>query len=174
MQCFSRRNRQEPKVDVMGNVDLKENLRVRLIELGKRLGFDLNASERLANSMVDEIVYLSRIDFFGRLERAVENWDFDRAHEIRPMVMCPRGHGFAPRLGRGFSAQEIRGSGLNIDELRRMRIPVDDRRSTEYDANEAVLREIAAVLKSQRIIRGEGSATTFAAVSRASGDKLVH
>jgi ribosomal protein L13E len=62
-------------------------------------------------------------------------------HHIKPQILKPDGK---QRVGRGFSREELKKAGLNLQEARRIQLPVDFRRHTAHDANVKAVKAYAA------------------------------
>jgi len=65
---------------------------------------------------------------------------------IRPVVQ-KKGDGW--RGGKGFSHEELEKAGLNPMEVKRMKIPVDKRRTTAYEQNILVVKAFVKKKKAE-------------------------
>jgi len=68
-------------------------------------------------------------------------------HHIKPQVQKPNGK---QRRGRAFSRRELTKAGLNLQEARRIELPVDFRRQTAHDGNVEAVKAYAAHMKTHR------------------------
>jgi len=68
-------------------------------------------------------------------------------HHIKPQVLKPNGK---QRKGRAFSRRELTKAGLNLQEARRIELPVDFRRQTAHDGNVEAVKAFAAHMKTHR------------------------
>lgn len=64
---------------------------------------------------------------------------------LEPSVKRPEGKA---RLGRGFSLNELKEVGITVDQARKLKIPVDERRSSKWQDNIARLKELLPPAKS--------------------------
>jgi ribosomal protein L13E len=62
-------------------------------------------------------------------------------HHIKPQVLRPDGK---QRVGRGFSREELTKAGVNLQEARRIQLPIDFRRHTAHDMNVKAVKTYAA------------------------------
>ena len=62
-------------------------------------------------------------------------------HHIKPQILKPNGK---QRKGRGFSREELKKAGLNLQEARRIELPIDFRRRTAHDENVEAVKTYAA------------------------------
>ncbi len=67
-------------------------------------------------------------------------------HHIKPQILKPDGK---QRGGRGFSVEELKKAGLNPDEAKRLKIPVDRRRKTAHDQNVETIKVYAEKKKAE-------------------------
>jgi ribosomal protein L13E len=58
-------------------------------------------------------------------------------HHIKPSITAQSGK---PRMGKGFSPDELKEAGLNAGDARFLKIPVDRKRRTSHEANIAALK----------------------------------
>ena len=68
-------------------------------------------------------------------------------HHIKPQIIKPNGK---QRKGRGFSREELKKTGLNLQEARRIELPIDFRRQTAHDENVEAVKAYAAHMKTHR------------------------
>jgi ribosomal protein L13E len=68
-------------------------------------------------------------------------------HHIKPQILKPNGK---QRSGRGFSPRELEKAGLNLQEARRIELPVDFRRQTAHDENVEAVKAYAAHMKTHQ------------------------
>jgi ribosomal protein L13E len=68
-------------------------------------------------------------------------------HHIKPQILKPNGK---QRSGRGFSPSELEKAGLNLQEARRIALPVDFRRQTAHDENVEAVKAYAAHMKTHQ------------------------
>jgi ribosomal protein L13E len=81
-------------------------------------------------------------------------------HHIKPQIFKPNGK---KRMGRGFSPDELKKAGLNLQEARRIELPIDFRRRTAHDENVEAVKAYAAHMKTHRKPVSKPAATTTAA-----------
>jgi ribosomal protein L13E len=68
-------------------------------------------------------------------------------HHIKPQILKPDRK---QRVGRGFSPEELKKAGLNLQEARRIELPIDFRRRTAHDENVKALKSYAAHEKANK------------------------
>jgi len=68
-------------------------------------------------------------------------------HHIKPQILKPDEK---QRLGRGFSREELKKAGLNLQEARLIELPIDMRRRTAHDENVEAVKAYAAMEKAKR------------------------
>ena len=68
-------------------------------------------------------------------------------HHIKPQILKPDEK---QRLGRGFSREELKKAGLNLQEARLIELPIDMRRRTAHDENVEAVKAYAAIEKAKR------------------------
>lgn len=68
-------------------------------------------------------------------------------HHIKPQILKPDGK---QRVGRGFSREELTKAGLNLQEARRIQLPIDFRRHTVHDSNVKAVKTYAAHERAKR------------------------
>ena len=68
-------------------------------------------------------------------------------HHIKPQILKPNGK---QRKGRGFSPEELKKAGLNLQEARRIELPIDFRRRTAHDENVEAVKTYAAHVKAKQ------------------------
>ena len=68
-------------------------------------------------------------------------------HHIKPQILKPNGK---QRKGRGFSPEELKKAGLNLQEARRIELPIDFRRRTAHDENVEAVKTYAAHEKAKQ------------------------
>lgn len=68
-------------------------------------------------------------------------------HHIKPQILKPNGK---QRKGRGFSPEELKKAGLNLQEARRIELPIDFRRRTAHDENVKAVKTYAAHEKAKQ------------------------
>ena len=68
-------------------------------------------------------------------------------HHIKPQILK---HDGKRRKGRGFSREELKKAGLNLQEARRIEVPIDFRRPTVHDENVEIVKAYAAHMKTHR------------------------
>ena len=64
---------------------------------------------------------------------------------LRPKVLK---HGGKQRLGRGFSREELKGAGSNLNEALRFGISIDDKRKTVHEEN---VEAVKALLQEKKL-----------------------
>jgi large subunit ribosomal protein L13e len=62
-------------------------------------------------------------------------------HYIKPQILKQDGK---QRVGRGFSREELKNAGLNLQEARRIQLPIDFRRHTAHDENVKAIKTYAS------------------------------
>ena len=62
-------------------------------------------------------------------------------HHIKPKILKPDER---QRVGRGFSREELKKAGVNLQEARRIQLPIDFRRRTAHDENVEAVKTYAA------------------------------
>jgi large subunit ribosomal protein L13e len=67
-------------------------------------------------------------------------------HHVKPEILTPTGK---QRSGRGFSREELEKAGLNKEEAKKLKIPVDIRRRTAHDQNVKALKAYAEKKKAE-------------------------
>ncbi len=67
-------------------------------------------------------------------------------HHIKPLIQKSGGK---QRVGKGFSIEELKKSGLNKADAKKLEIRVDPRRKTAHDANISELKAFAEKQKAQ-------------------------
>ena len=68
-------------------------------------------------------------------------------HHIKPKILKPNEK---QRVGKGFSREELKKAGLNLQEARRIELPIDFRRRTEHEENVEAVKTYAAQEKAKR------------------------
>jgi ribosomal protein L13E len=68
-------------------------------------------------------------------------------HHIKPRILKPDEK---QRMGKGFSREEVKKAGLNLQEARRIELPIDFRRRTAHDGNVEAVKAYAAQEKTKR------------------------
>jgi ribosomal protein L13E len=68
-------------------------------------------------------------------------------HHIKPQIFKQDER---KRVGRGFSPGELKKAGLNLQEARRIELPIDFRRHTTHDENVEAIKVFAAQEKAKR------------------------
>lgn len=69
-------------------------------------------------------------------------------HHIKPKILKPDER---QRMGRGFSREELKKAGVNLQEARLIELPIDMRRRTAHDENVEAVKVYAAVEKTKRV-----------------------
>jgi large subunit ribosomal protein L13e len=67
-------------------------------------------------------------------------------HHIKPQILKQDER---QRVGRGFSREELKKAGLNLQEARRIELPIDFRRRTAHDENVEAVKTYAAQEKAK-------------------------
>ncbi len=67
-------------------------------------------------------------------------------HHIKPQILKPDER---KRVGRGFSREELKKAGVNLQEARRIQLPIDFRRRTAHDENVEAVKTYAAQEKAK-------------------------
>ena len=67
-------------------------------------------------------------------------------HHIKPEILTPSGK---QRSGKGFSLEELKKAGLNKEEAKKLKIPVDIRRRTAHDQNVEALKAYSEKKKAE-------------------------
>jgi large subunit ribosomal protein L13e len=67
-------------------------------------------------------------------------------HHIKPQILKPDER---KRVGRGFSREELKKAGINLQEARRIELPIDFRRRTTHDENVEAAKTYAAQEKAK-------------------------
>ncbi len=62
-------------------------------------------------------------------------------HHIKPQILKPDDR---KRVGRGFSREELKKAGVNLQEARRIELPIDFRRRTAHEENVEKIKAHAA------------------------------
>jgi large subunit ribosomal protein L13e len=68
-------------------------------------------------------------------------------HHIKPQILKQDER---KRVGRGFSPGELKKAGLNLQEARRIELPIDFRRRTAHDENFEAVKTYAAHEKAKQ------------------------
>ncbi len=68
-------------------------------------------------------------------------------HHIKPKILKPDER---QRLGRGFSREELKKAGVNLQEARAIKLPIDMRRRTAHDENVEAVKTYAAQEKTTK------------------------
>jgi ribosomal protein L13E len=68
-------------------------------------------------------------------------------HHIKPQILKPDKR---QRRGRGFSREELKKAGVNLQEARLIELPIDMRRRTAHDENVEAVKAYAAAEKAKR------------------------
>jgi ribosomal protein L13E len=68
-------------------------------------------------------------------------------HHIKPQILKTDER---KREGRGFSREELKKAGVNLQEARAIELPVDMRRRTAHDENVKAVKVYAAVERAKR------------------------
>jgi large subunit ribosomal protein L13e len=68
-------------------------------------------------------------------------------HHIKPQILK---QDEKKRVGRGFSPDELKKAGINLQEARLIELPVDFRRRTAHDENVEAIKAFAAKEKAKR------------------------
>lgn len=68
-------------------------------------------------------------------------------HHIKPQILK---QDEKPRMGRGFSPDELKKAGINLQEARRIELPIDFRRRTAHDHNVEAIKAYAAHMKTHQ------------------------
>ena len=66
---------------------------------------------------------------------------------VKPQILKPDER---QRLGRGFSREELKKAGVNLQEARLIELPIDMRRRTAHDGNVEAVKAYAATEKAKR------------------------
>jgi len=66
---------------------------------------------------------------------------------IKPQIIKPNKK---KRMGKGFSHEELKKAGLNLQEARRIELPIDFRRRTSHDENVEAIKNYAAHEKAKQ------------------------
>jgi large subunit ribosomal protein L13e len=69
-------------------------------------------------------------------------------HHIKPQILKPDKR---KRMGRGFSREELKKAGINLQEARLIKLPIDMRRRTAHDENVEAIKAYAAAEKAKRV-----------------------
>jgi ribosomal protein L13E len=69
-------------------------------------------------------------------------------HHIKPKILKPDER---QRQGRGFSREELKKAGVNLQEARTIELPIDMRRRTAHDDNVEAVKVFAAAEKAKRV-----------------------
>ena len=67
-------------------------------------------------------------------------------HHIKPEILTPSGK---QRSGKGFSLEELKKTGLNKAEAKKLEIPVDIRRRTAHNQNVKALKAYSEKKKAE-------------------------
>jgi ribosomal protein L13E len=67
-------------------------------------------------------------------------------HHIKPQIFKPDEK---KHVGRGFSREELKKAGVNLQEARRIELPIDFRRRTAHDENVEAVKTYAAQEKAK-------------------------
>jgi large subunit ribosomal protein L13e len=67
-------------------------------------------------------------------------------HHIKPQILKPDER---QRVGKGFSREELKKAGINLQEARRIELPIDFRRRTAHDENVETVKTYAAQEKAK-------------------------
>ncbi len=67
-------------------------------------------------------------------------------HHIKPRISKADGR---QRVGKGFSREELKKAGINLQEARRIELPIDFRRRTAHDENVEKVKTYAAQEKAK-------------------------
>ena len=68
-------------------------------------------------------------------------------HHIKPQIIKTNGKN---REGRGFSREELKKAGINLQEAKAIELPIDMRRKTAHDINVEAIKEFAEQEKTKR------------------------
>lgn len=87
-------------------------------------------------------------------------------HHIKPQILKPNGK---QHMGRGFSPDELKKAGLNLQEARRIELPIDFRRRTAHDHNVEIIKTFAAQEKAKQ--KAKPKPATATAKTKAKAEK---
>jgi large subunit ribosomal protein L13e len=68
-------------------------------------------------------------------------------HHIKPQILKPNEK---KRMGKGFSREELKKAGINLQEARIIELPIDYRRRTAHDENVEAIKTYASDEKAKR------------------------
>jgi ribosomal protein L13E len=69
-------------------------------------------------------------------------------HHIKPKILKPDER---QRIGRGFSREELKKAGINLQEARLIELPIDMRRRTAHDENVEAVKLYATAERAKRV-----------------------
>lgn len=68
-------------------------------------------------------------------------------HHIKPQILKANGK---KRVGKGFSPEELKKAGLNLQEAKAIELPIDFRRRTAHEENIEAIKTYAAQEKTKQ------------------------
>lgn len=87
-------------------------------------------------------------------------------HHIKPLIL--KGNG-KKRLGKGFSPEELEKAGLNLQEARKVKLPIDFRRRTAHEDNIEAIKTFAANEKAKQNLKPRKAVKRKVVTKKATG-----